>query len=179
MTPTIADPNLPEVPTGLVAVPPFGKTPTNISQIIYSAGAQASRTTAPFVSGPIGTGQVPGLALLCLPIYLDYSMGNFNLSMQFPPQCMLLWAATLVYNAFNGGVDTTFQLGTGSGRNDILVATSMGAIHTTAIHPVTGTLPYPIDPNPGQLWLGVNNSSATAGTGLINLIYMRTAAKWS
>lgn len=166
----------------IVPPPPFGKTPTDISQIIYAAGAQATRTAAPIVSAPIGMGQVPGLALLALPIYIDYSMGNFSLPMQFPPQCMLLWAATLVYASFTGSAgptDTTFQLGTASGRNDILAADGMGPIHTTAIHPVEGTLPFAADPNPGQCWLTVNNQGNTSGSGVITLIYFRTASNWN
>jgi hypothetical protein len=165
-------------------IPPFGKTPTAINQIVANApGIITTQFTGPVVSGQINMGTVPGLALLALPILVDYSMGDFSLPIQFPPQSMLLWAATMVYNSFTGSsgpTDTTFELGTAAGRNDILTADGMGPIHTTAIHPIQGTLPFAIDPNPFQAWLSVAQSGNTAGSGLIVLIFARLGQlKWS
>jgi hypothetical protein len=161
--------------------PLLGKTPTQIKQILLNAGSPAAHISGPIISGRPGAVAIPGLALLSVPILVDYTMGNFSLPIQFPEESILLWAASMVYNSFTGGVsgDTTFQLGTANGRNDILAADGMGPIHTTAIHPVTGTLPFAVDPNPFQCWITVNNEGNTAGSGVVILIFMRSANLWT
>jgi len=108
-------------------------------------------------------------------------MGDFSIPIQFPPASILLWACTIVYNGFSGGSsgDTTFQLGTGAGRNDILAADGFGAIHTTQVHPVTGTLPFAVDPNPFQAWLTVTQGGNNAGNAGLLLLFARCAPTWS
>lgn len=171
----------PPIPAELASNPPLlGYTPTSINQIILSAGQRATRFPGPLVCGRQSDPYVPGAALLSLPLLVDYTMGSFSLPMQFPRESVLLWAVNMVYASFAGGTqDTSFQLGTGSGRNDILAADGFGAIHTTGIVPVTGTLPFEIDPNPFQAWLTVTGYGNTAGSALLILLFMRCALQWS
>jgi hypothetical protein len=168
-------------PVAQAGVPPpplLGHAPINISQLLISLGDKAAHFQGPVASGR--PGEIQGSALLNLFLHVDYTMGSFSLPIQFPTDAMLLWACTLVYAPFTGGsADTTFQLGTGSGRNDILTADGMGPIHTTSIKPVTGTLPFSIDPNPGQCWITVTGNSNTAGNGGVILIYLRPFQKRS
>jgi hypothetical protein len=168
--------------TPAIVPPVLGAVPTGINQILVtSLGEKASHFKGPVASGGVpGSNLAVGAALLSLAVQVDYSMGNFSLALQFPPDCVLLWTTTLVYTAFAGGTgDTTVALGTTANGVDVLAATAMGAIHTTAIHPVTGTLPYGADANPGKLWITVTQLGSTAGLGLVNLIYARNFLKWN
>jgi len=179
-----ATPGTPPAPMPQAGPPPpkyLGKTPTSIAQIIPSLGEKGTHFKGPLLSGGVpGANLALGSALLSIGLQVDYTMGSFSLPLQFPADCFLLWKTTLVYNAFTGGsADTTVTLGTGSGRNDILAADGMGPLHAVSIKPVTGPLPFTIDPNPGQLWVTVTSNGNTAGLGVVVLIYARGFQKWS
>jgi len=167
-------------PAGIVP-PLLGKTPTSLNQILPSLlGAKGTHHVGPVISGGTpGSGVAQGSALCALPLQIDYTMGAFSLPIQFPPDCQLLWAISLVYTAFAGTGDLSYQLGIAPNGATVLAAQVMGAIHTSALHPVTGTIPYGNDPNPGLIYFTAVPNGNTAGLGIVTLIYSRLFPKWS
>ena len=161
------------VPGPLFVAPILGSTPTSIQQILLApfGSNRPSRVTGPMMSGPKG-GLAVGSALLALPLWVDYSMGSFNLPIQFPPGSILLWIQMTTYAAWGGGAqNTAVSLGTASGRTDIFGPDGFPAQHVMELLPMTGTLPFATDPNPWQCWVGVNGYSNTSGAGFLSLLY--------
>lgn len=165
--------------------PVYGKAPTSMTQIVPNLGDKASHFTGPVVSGPpgppLGAANVQGAALFAFSFYVDYSMGGFSLPVQFPPNSILLWMITTTYAAFTGGTGgPTVALGSAASGTDILAATTVTATakgkSTTAI---TGCLPLPTDPAPGQAFVTVVGNGNTAGGAIISLIYLRPGRSWN
>lgn len=170
-----------DAPVALASFPPLGYTPTNVKQIFASVGPQATHFSAPVVSGPVpGSQAVPGAALLSLTLRLDYSMGNFTIPIQFPPNVILLWTAIAVQTAFTGGTqETAFVLGTTSGGSDILpVQAIAGAAGSMEIVPISGLLAPPPAANPFTAFLAVSNYGNTAGSALVTIMYAPLYSAW-
>lgn len=152
----------------------LGGTPTSLAQIRLApyGSSRPSRTSGPLTSGPMG-GTV-GSALLALPLWIDYSMGNFSLPVPFPPGSILLWVQMTTYAAWAGGTQNpTVALGTASGLHDIFGPAAFPAQHVMELAPMTGTLPFATDPNPWQAWLTIAGFANTSGAGFLSLIYGR------
>jgi hypothetical protein len=153
----------------------LGHIPKSLAELLLApyASNRPSRTTGPLMSGPVG-GQVVGSALLALPLWIDYSMGNFSLPVQFPPGSVLLWIQMTTYAAWGGGTQNpAVSIGTANGTSDIYGPIAFPAQHVMTLQPMTGTLPFATDANPWKAWLTINGYSNTSGAGFLSLLYAR------
>jgi hypothetical protein len=204
MASTIVDPNLPEG-SQLPAEPPIlksaeppiltpfasslppllGHAPTSYRQMMATppVGAPATYFAGPVVSGPSGGPQVVGVAPSALTLLLDYTMGNFNLALPFPPGSFLYSWMSICFTAFTPGNLATFTMGSQSGLTDIFANGSFGSASGELDQNITTSLPLwnAVSPVvPFQAWLNVTGmGTQTAGQGLIVLFYFRLPNKWS
>lgn len=176
----------PPAPGLLAALPPFlGHAPTSFRQMQANLpGAKATHFVGPVVSGPTGALQVAGAAPLALTLMLDYTMGNFNLAIPFPPGSFVYSWMSVAFTAFNASPGpVVFTMGSQSGLTDIFAAGSFGAALGEIDQNITGSLPLwtAVSPAvPFQGWLNVSGmGGATAGQGLITLFYFRLPLPWN
>ena len=152
--------------------PLLGKVPTSAKQLTFQPTVMPTRFTGPVLSG--GKDEVVvGSAMLQLPLWIDWTMGNFSLPIQFQRGSMLLWIVQMAYAPFNGSQSTSVALGTNQNGAQIAAADGFDVYHNIKIRQCTGTLPFAIDPNPFQCWITVNNYGATAGSGVVLIGYAR------
>lgn len=182
----------PKSPTLTASLPPLlGVHPTSYRQLMANLpGAKATHFAGPVVSGPTGQKpgqllqQVAGVTPLALTLMVDYTMGNFNLALPFPPGSFVYSWMSIAFTAFNASPGpVVFTMGTQSGLSDIFAAGSFGAAGGEIDQNITGSLPLwnavsPVVPFQG--WLNVSGTGgATAGQGLIVLFYFRLPLDWS
>ena len=163
---------------------PLGKTPTGINQLFPTYGPKATHFTGPVVSGP-PAGSTIGVAggdVCALVLALDYTMGNFSLPIQFPPDAILLYAALNEPVAFNTA-QPSVSLGSQTALVDVLPATVFPGGGKNVQASAAGVIPPPGSVAPvvsGQVWLNVTlNTGNTSGLGLIVLGYARTPRPWN
>jgi len=152
--------------------PLLGRAPASIRDMILAPQNPATRFTGPILSGEKGHVAI-GSAMLQLPLWVDYTMGNFSLPIQFEPASMLIWIVQMAYADFNGSQSTSVALGTNQDGVQIAVPDGFLPMHQIGIRQCTGTLPFAIDPNPFECWVTVNNYGATAGSGVVLIGYAR------
>ena len=176
----LAAPPAPE----LLANPPlFNKTPTTAAQLQNLVPAtKGSHFSGPVVSGIPGppatgaaTSAISGSASLTVSYVVDYTMGNFNLAVVFPPNAILLWAQAITLTAW-AATDAQVSLWKTSGAADILALTSFPAAAGGAVWAaVAGALPAN-----WTAFLNVStNTGDTAGQGIVTLGYARPALPWN
>lgn len=186
-TPSTAEQTDQPLVTPYASLPPLlGHAPTSFRQMMSNLpGTKATHITGPLVSGPVpGSPLVAGAAPLALTLMLDYTMGNFNLVLPFPPGSFIYSWMSIAFTGFNASPGpVAFGLGSQSGLTDIFSGGSFGSAGGEIDQNITGSLPLwnAVSPLvPFQAWLNVSGmAGATAGQGLIVLFYFRLPQAWS
>ena len=168
-------------PAPTAGIPPsFGSTPTSINQIIWAPARVPTTFTASVHSGDYSQGQAIGTGMLALPVIIDYTMGNFSLTIQFPPNTFLYGVSITGLVAFTAVTAPTVQLGRTAGGAQILAATPLSAAARSVTDaPVIGSLPFPGDTAVLPAWqasltvAGNGAGVSTAGSILVAIIYGR------
>jgi hypothetical protein len=117
--------------------------------------------------------------MLALPVIIDYSMGNFSLTIQFPANSFLYGVSIEGLIAFTAATPPTVQLGRTAGGAQILAATPLSIVLRSVTNvPVIGSLPFPGDtgvlaPWQASLTVAGNAGTSTAGSNLVAIIYGR------
>src|SRR5215471_9555467 len=151
--------------------PLLGHKPVTVREMTVGFLQPVTRFTAPMLSGSKGA-DVIGTSILQLPLYVDWTMGDFTMPIQFEAASLVLWMAKLAYADFNG-VDvstprkTSVSLGSSSGGGEIIAQDGFDVPHLMHYQTATGTLPYAVDPNPYKGYLTVTQYGATAGQGIV------------
>jgi hypothetical protein len=167
------------IPVGAGLPPYFGSTPTSINQIIWSPSRVPTTFTSSIQSGDRSQGQVVGTAMMALPFILDYSMGNFNLPIQFPPNSFLYMVSITNLIPFTGAVLPNVWMGRTATGDEIMVVTPLSNVpHAVQNVQVESALPVPgetgvLPPWQARFWVSSNVGTSTAGSALIAIIYGR------
>lgn len=158
-------------------------------------GEKATHFSGPLVSGGIaqtplwrprgqlqGNAPIGGTPLLTTTLSVDYSMQNFTVTVQFPPDSLIISFAAVTAVPFTAS--PTFQLGSLSGGSDILTGGTFAAPGSPInFQPATGQLPLwnAIGLQvPFQAFLTVNgNTGGTAGLGFILIQFVRIPQRWT
>lgn len=158
-------------------------------------GTKATHFSGPLVSGGIpqsalwrlphqiqGATPVGGTPILTTTFTVDWSMGNFSVTTQFPPNSLIISFAGVTAVPFTAS--PTFQLGSLSGGSDILTAGTFPAPGTPiTFNPATGQLPLWDATGlqqPFQAFLTVNgNTGGTAGLGIILIQFLTIPQRWT
>jgi hypothetical protein len=162
---------------------PLLKTPTSVSQIMFPiSGVQGTLYQGPLISGPTpGVAGAAGTAILTLALQIDWTMGNFNLPIQFPGGSFIMSLSAVTYAAGLAGVIANF--GSQSGAVDIGKVTIPPAGTVLAPAPPDAQLPLwdkTCPTCPFQAWLGVTGNTGNTSGGTIVLVqYVRLASPWS
>ena len=147
---------------------------------MFSTGVKATHFSGPVVCGPPNQTAVPSAALLSLNLQLDFSMGNFNLQLPFPPGALVFAVATVLCRPTPSTAPRpaapTVSIGTATGLSDIFAV----ALPTTA-NAVKNTLTSGNNiPANCAAWLSVSGNTANV-TGEMELavLYIPPFQKWS
>jgi hypothetical protein len=174
-------------PIPTAGTPPYlGGAPTSINQIIWAPARIPTTFTASVQSGDRSQGQVVGTATMALPLIIDYTMGDFSLTIQFPPNSFLYLVSVdgLIPFTFNA---PTIRLGRTVGGAEIMAVNNLISEVYVATIPVgstrrnqnvLGSLPFPGDvgvlpPWQASLTVAGNAGTSTAGMGLVSILYGR------
>ena len=163
---------------------PLGHKPQGVNEIEHPGTQLGTLFSGPIVSGPTpGINGAVGAARLTLCLQLDYSMGNFQLPIQFPGGSYITGVNAVMLQP---GLMTAFiTLGTEAGQGDICTV-PLPAVGATLDPPPPVMAQLPLwHVNPPQLpfvmWINVtgNPTTATAGMAIILIDYVRVPAAWS
>lgn len=162
---------------------PLGGAPTSVNQIEFPGSVLGTHFAGPLISGPApGANYASGSAFLALTLQIDWSMGNFNIPVQFPSGSFIQSVTAVTYEAGLGAA-VSVSLGTQSGATDIVSFTLPAK--GTVLPPVEPTVQLPLWDGvcpfcPFQAWLSVgSNTGHTAGGAIVIIQYVRVAAPWS
>jgi hypothetical protein len=182
-SPTFPPPGLGKVPasvSGLQPPLPIGSKATYFSGPLMS-GSIPQKATAGYPNASFAP--VGGAALLTMALAVDYSMGNFTVPVQFPPDSVITGVAEVIAVPFTG-TPPKFQLGTTSGAADIVAATAFPATAgPTTFAAAAGQLPLwgsttPKVPFQASFTVTLNTGS-TAGLALVLIQFARVPQKWT
>lgn len=158
-------------------------------------GTKATHFSGPLVSGGIaqtplwrqrgsiqGSAPIGGTPILTTTLSVDYSMGNFTVTTQFPPDSLIISFAGVTAVPFTAS--PTFQLGRLSGASDIISGGTFPAPGgPITFQPATGQLPLWDATGlqrPFQAFLTVNgNTGGAAGLGFILIQFVRIPQRWT
>jgi hypothetical protein len=168
-------------PIPLAGIPPaLNATPTSVNQLIWTPARVPNIFTSSFQSGDKSQGQVIGTGIIGLPLIVDYTMGNFSVTLQFPPNSFLYAVSITGLVAFTAVSAPTVQLGRTAGGAEILAATALSKVLRSVTNaPVIGSLPFPGDASVLPAWqasltVAANGAGAnTAGSNLVVILYGR------
>ena len=171
----------PQLPIPLAGIPPaLNATPAGVNQLIWPPARVPNIFTSSMQSGDKSQGQVIGTGLLALPLVIDYTMGNFSLNIQFPPNSFLYAVSITGLVAFTATTAPTVQLGRTAGGAEILAAAALPkTLRAVTNTPVLSSLPFPGDASVLPAWqasLTVAGNAAganTAGSALVAIVYGR------
>lgn len=168
------------IPVPLAGIPPsLGTVPTSINQIIWAPARIPTTFTSSVHSGDRAQGEAVGTGMIALPVIIDFSMGNFSLTIQFPRNTFLYGVSITGLIAFTAATAPTVQLGRTAGGAQILAATPLSLVaHSVTNVPVIASLPFPGDAGVLPAWqasltVAGNAGTSTAGSNLVVIIYGR------
>lgn len=161
---------------------PLGHVPQGIDEIMFPGTQQGTLFQGPVVSGPApGINGACGAARLTLSLQVDFTMGNFQLPIQFPGGSFITALNAITLQA---GLATTFiMIGTEAGQGDIATVPlpALGAFEPDIEPSVQLPLWNAAAPQaPFTAWVSVSaNTGQTAGCAIVLIDYVRIPAPWS